>query len=148
MQEPPPPTKDQVSVRNFWTFIAAQLGETRLTLNHSTRKIEQFMQLDCDPKNCLRCVSIESYRRSHCQNLDSPLNLNTVLDVLGETAFSLRGESRDDLFDIELLEEVAWHIANRYSNLIEIEELHDKETGKGKIISFPDYRIRKANTRL
>ena len=148
MHKPPHASTDQVKFTHFWEFIAKQVGDSRLTLNHSARKVEQFMQLDCDPKNCLRSVSIESYKRCNCQNLNSPIDLNVVLDVLGETAFSLQGESRDDLFDIELLEEVAWHIANRYSHLIHIEQPHAKSGSEAKIISFPDYRIRRANTRL
>jgi len=148
MRKPPLPVKQQVEFRHFWKFIAKQIGDSRLTLNHSARKVENFMQLDCDPKNCLRSVSIESYKRSNCKNLNSPVDLNVVLDVLGETAYALRGQSRDDLFDIELLEEVAWHIANRYSSLIHIEQPNKDSTTGAKIISFPDYRIRKANTRL
>jgi len=144
----PAAATNQLEFAQFWEFIASQIGDSRLTLNHSAAKIEYFMQVDCDPKNCLRSVSIESYKRSNCKNLRSPIDLNVVLDVLGETAFSLRGESRDDLFDIELLEEVAWHIASRYSALIEINNPSLTEQNQPKILSFPNYRIRKANTRL
>ena len=147
MRKPTQSTLDPVEFRHFWKFIAQQIGDSRLTLNHAATQIEHFLQLDCDPKNCLRSVSIESYRRSNCKNLNSPIDLNVVLDVLGETAYSLRGQSRDDLFDIELLEEVAWHIANRYSQQIQIER-SEQYPADAKIISFPDYRIRKANTRL
>lgn len=148
MREPPYPNIQQIEYRHFWEFIAKQIGDSRLTLNHSATKVENFMQLDCDPKNCLRSVSIESYKRSKCKNLNSPVDLNVVLDVLGETAYSLRGQSRDDLFDIELLEEVAWHIANRYSSLIHIEQPNKDSGTQAKILSFPDYRIRRANSRL
>ena len=170
MRESGSASEQTVTFRIFWEFIAQQLGDAWLTLNPSAHKVSELVSLSYDPKEYLKQVIVQSYKRSACKNLDSPINLAEVLDVLGETAYSLQGERRDDLFDIELLEEIAWHISDRYAEQLApdsaqpelgSEQLepatrqlkptiasHASAPKSAAVISFPDYRIRRANTLL
>jgi len=145
-----------VSFRSFWQYIAQELGDAWLGLNAEAHNLKEFIELSYDPKEYMRQVIMQSYKRSGCCGLDSEISVDAVLDILGEIAFSLRGERRDDLFDIELLEEIAWHIGNRFSHLIECnqKELNDIDPERhttvecAPVVSFPKYRIRKANAQL
>lgn len=144
-----------VTFRSFWQYIAQELGDAWLGLNPEARNLKEFIKLSYDPKDYLRQAIMQSYKRNGCSSLDSDIRMDAVLDILGEVAFSLRGERRDDLFDIELLEEIAWHIGNRFSHLIECNQneagnINPKQQTASEcapVVSFPNFRIRKANTR-
>ena len=141
-------TSETVEFRVFWEFIAAQLGDAWLSLNPQATRLNNLIEISYDPKDYLRQVIIQSYKKSKCNHLNSPICLNVLLDILGETAYKLRGEKRDDLFDIELLEEIAWYVADRYGHLL-VQPTEDASSDStSSVLSFPNYRIRKANARL
>ncbi len=147
-----PESSATVSFRTFWQYIADELGDAWLGLNPHAGNLKEFIVLSYDPKEYIRQIIEQSYKRNDCSSLDSDIRMNAVLDILGEVAYGLRGEHKDDLFDIELLEEIAWHIGNRFSHLIEIEQKANSDDHQAlsgaTVISFPNYRIRKANARL
>lgn len=135
----------------FWRRVANELGTSRLRINKLANSIHHFLDRDSDSKLYLRELIKKSYKLSRCQHLASPISLEVVLDLLGETAHQLRGEQRDDLFDIELLEEIAWHISERYSaelkSLLPAAKQTKPTSTCAQIISFPNYKIRRANNR-
>lgn len=134
--------------RVFWRYIAQQLGDSRLRINSKAKSIHDFIDLDNDAKEYLRESIKESYKRCGCDHLGSKLCVNIVLDILGETAYQLRSSHRDDLFDIELLEEIAWHINDRYRHYLSIQSIGQTKPNTNRVISFPNYKIRIANARL
>ena len=136
---------DPLEFKEFWTYIGRELGNSRLRINPKAKDIHNFIDPSNDAKEYLKHAIKESYKRSDCTNLRSKINVNLILDILGETAYKLRSNHRDDLFDIELLEEIAWHISDRYQHCLVIKKISES---CGQIVSFPDHRIRIANSRL
>jgi len=124
------------------------MGSSHLRINVNAKSIHDFVSPDSE---FLREIVRNSYSRSHCYNLNSMLDMNTVLDILGEQAYGLRGDVSDDLLDIELLEEIAWHIGERYSHCLEIKKL-PREGRKRRyfnnVIDFPARKIKQANAKL
>ena len=145
-----------ISFHDFWLFIASEMGDAWLRLNEDANHLKDFIDHSYDPKEYLRKIILDSYKISRCTSLHDAIDMDCVLDLLGETAFTLRGERRDDLFDIELLEEVAWHIGNRFAHLLKVNSDSaehpagnpEQENENGVVVSFPRYRIRKANSRF
>lgn len=155
----------------FWLFIAEQLGNSRLKIDAQAKTIQQLLSRTCDHSGLLYNVIHQSYKHNRCHHLKSPICCESVLDILGEAAYSLRNNKCDDLFDIELLEEIAWHISQRYGHCIStpktksgasfepqdqggIEHKHINQQAqnnhngeKAPLISFLNYKIRLANTR-
>jgi len=136
-----------ISFMAFWQFMACELGSSRLRINNSAKSIREFIHTGSDHKNYLRDVIQQSYKRSHCHHLKAPINIDIVLDILGETAYDLQGKSCDDLLDIELLEEIAWHIGERFSQHIELPSKAQKSK-TADVVSLPGAKIRRANSRL
>ena len=147
-----------VSFLDFWLFVGDQLGDARLRINAKAATIHQLMDRSSGHTQQLRDVIMQSYKRSHCYHLGAPIDLVAVLDILGETAYELHGKQADDLLDIELLEEIAWHISERFGWVIE-PELHatsarcrsvdrNQNNRNSNIISLPKVKIKKANAKL
>ena len=144
---------DPTQFVEFWSLIATELGSSRLRINSSATTIHELIDRDSDARVYLRDAIKKSYKLSKCQHLRSPICVVSVLDVLGEAAYALQGEKADDLFDIELLEEIAWHISNRYPPHFFLDEHPNTNvpkpiTGKQKpaqVVSFPNYKTRRAN---
>lgn len=167
----------EVSFAEFWHLVATELGQARLVLNPKATNIDSLIDNNSDVRAYLHHAIRKTYKQSGCQNLDSPISLEAVLDTLGETAYTLQSDQAGDLFDIELLEEIAWLICDRFAG--QVTELlartaaweqptgttglgpptfsaptskpRQKANGKprpAQIISFPNYKIRKANAKL
>ena len=152
-----------IPFRYFWNYISQELGSAWLNINERAINIHDFVSISYDPKEYLKEIIIQSYKSSHCSNLNSPININSVLDILGETAFHLKDAEKDDLFDIELLEEIAWHVGQRFFIALENEldhassnELLNKDmsqnvsgitsnTESGILISLNDHKMKKEN---
>ena len=133
---------------DFWQVVASQLGSSKLKVNLKATSIGTFVESSGDQKDYLREVIKLSYKRSHCYHLRDTIDLEAVLDILGETAYELQGQQADDLLDIELLEEIAWLIGERFW----LEQIQDSATGdqchKARILSLCNIRIRRANAKL
>lgn len=130
----------------FWLFIAQELGSSRLKINAKAHDIHNLFAASNDSRDYLNNTILESYKRSRCNNLRDPISIELLLDILGETAYQLRNNHLDDLFDIELLEEIAWHINDRYRHHLSIPSSTKQK--HGQLISFPQYKIHIANSRL
>lgn len=136
----------------FWLHVASELGTSRLHINKSAKSIKNVIHPNSDAPTYLHDAIKKSYKFSQCQHLTSPINLESVLDILGETAYVLQGEQADDLLDIELLEEIAWVIGSRYAEHIKTSlnanQPKDSDSSQCQIVSFPNYKIRKANSNI
>lgn len=141
----------------FWRFIAQELGDSQCRLNPKANRIKDLMASNSDHRSFLKDVIAQSYARCGCHHLKDSLDINVVLDVLGETAFSLQGENADDLLDIELLEEICWLTCQQYSRHIEMPQLppdfeesnkHKKRAQLAPVVSLPNVKIRIANTQI
>ena len=120
------------------------MGSSHLRINVNAKSIHDFISPD---SSFLRDIVRNSYSRSRCYNLNSTLDLNVVLDILGEHAYTLKGDLSDDLLDIELLEEIAWHIGERYQQNLGITS-KDKPTKKiynNNVIDLPTQKILREN---
>ena len=147
-----------VGFKAFWLSVSMELGQARLHLDEAAQCLDGFIQEHSDVRTYLHRAIKRTYRESRCQNLDSPISIECVLDTLGEAAYELQTENSGDLFDIELLEEIAWLICDRYADQVtelvarcKAWQCPDKATSEStpaQIISFPDYKIRRANARL
>lgn len=144
-------SKPKVAFADFWLMVAHEVGDARLHLDENARTLEEFIHERSDVRDYLHSAIRECYKNSACQNLRSPICLESVLDVLGNTAWKLQQEPHGDLFDIELLEEIAWLICDRYAS--QITELVARSAAwqpssnsrPAQVVSFPDYKIRRKN---
>ena len=129
---------------NFWQYIASQIGSARLQINKDADSINDFIDPDC---GFIKDIIRTSYSKSKCYHLQSSIDLNLLLDSLGEHAYQLNEKLDADLFDIELLEEIAWHIGERFLICVKIQNQSQKKTS-AQVISLPDAKIRRANALL
>ena len=134
-----------LSFIGFWQFIATELGSSRLKINSKTNSIRHVVDCNSDPKDYLKKAIHQSYKLSNCHHLRDAVDLNAVLDVLGEAAYELQNQHADDLLDIELLEEIAWLIGERYPNQLKLEPSALPE--KATIVSLSKTKIIRANSR-
>lgn len=151
-----------VSFLDFWLLIGEQLGNAKLKINAKAGNIHQLIDKSSDHTQQLREVIMQSYKRSRCYHLGAPIDLIAVLDILGETAYQLHGQELDDLLDIELLEEIAWCISERFASLIEPEieayyapmqslradRSRQNQQHVAEVISLPRVKIKRANRQL
>ncbi len=104
---------------DFWSVISDEIGDHRLEINSSARCADElFPKTSVHPEH-LKNLVLGSLKKQH-DHLDQAIDLTNLLDELGRSAWELRQNGSDDLFDIELLEEIAWHIGTRYPYLIEM----------------------------
>lgn len=141
-------TGKALSFVDFWQSIASELGSSRLRINTKAPSIRYFIDGNSDPKDYLKNAIEQSYKRSNCHHLRDTIDLNAVLDVLGETAYQLQGLEADDLLDIELLEEIAWIISERYKSLLGLKEKASAHPEDATVISLLKTKILQANSRL
>ncbi len=118
-----------------------------MQINTDANSINDFILPDSDfVKEIIR----SSYTRSQCYHLQSPININKTLDILGEHAFKLNNKGHSngsaDLLDIEFLEEIAWHIGEHFINHIVFPK-KKTDIKKTQIINLPNAKIRRANAR-
>ena len=139
--------------------IASGLGTSRLRLNPEARNINELFDRNSDAQLYLQTIIKRSYKANRCQHLRSSISLANILDLLGETAYQLKGDQADDLMDIELLEEIAWLSCNRYT--LQLQQLLNEQSSdeskpttnniksaRSQVVSFPNYKIRKANNQF
>jgi len=156
MKPPKSPNITPVSFLGFWQFIAKELGNSRLKVNVNANAIHDFLITNGEQKAYLRDAIKQSYKHNQCHHLGSPISITSVLDILGEAAYELHANRQDDLFDIELLEEIAWLISQRYADHFEIETLSGTAKpptningdASSNVVSLPKAKIRRANARL
>ncbi|GHA00726.1 hypothetical protein GCM10008090_07140 [Arenicella chitinivorans] len=144
-------TTGTLSFLEFWLVAAQELGDARLKINPNAQSAKQLLAANSDHREFLPKILLQSYQRSRCQHLRDTINLNVVLDVLGETAYSLKGQQADDLLDIELLEELAWIISQRYLHHLDIPQSTQSNIDGGtntRIIALDKVKILQANRRL
>jgi hypothetical protein len=132
---------------DFWQLIASELGSSRLKINSTAQSISTFIDSSGDQKDYLRDVIKQSYKRSQCYHLRDAIDLEAVLDILGETAYALQGQHADDLMDIELLEEIAWLIGERF--WVNVQPPKTPVAPKAaRVVNLSDSKIRRANAKL
>lgn len=130
---------------DFWCVIANEVGDHRLEIDPSAKCVAQlFPENSVHPEHLKRLV-LGSLKR-HAGGLDQIIDLTRLLDELGSAAWELRQNDLDDLFDIELLEEIAWHISTRYPHLIEMPIT--VATPNNQVLSLSKYKTIKRNRRL
>jgi hypothetical protein len=146
-------TKPRDSFVGFWSLIAQRLGENRLRIRANAPDIEHFFASNSDHGDFLREIIITSYIECDCVCIDDLINVNAVLDVMGEAAYELQIRQEDDLLDIELLEEISYHIQQDYPHHIVMpnpsaltQEI--SQQARSSIHSLSDLRIRRANAKL
>lgn len=148
-----------VSFISFWQFIAKELGNSRLKVNTAADSIHDFIVTGGEQKAYLRDAIKHSYKTNQCHHLGSNICLTSVLDILGEAAYQLQSNKQDDLFDIELLEEIAWLISQRFADHFETKKnAHAMNSAKlsnktnralsNNVTSLPKAKIRRANALL
>jgi len=111
--------KKSLSFIDFWSFVSSQVGNCKLDINASANHLDHLFPEHAAHPEYLKSMIISTLTNRHGK-LNQNIDLNVVLDALGDTAFHLRQRANDDLFDIELLEEIAWHIAERFHHLVNI----------------------------
>ena len=122
------------------------MGNVRIQINDNASSINGFIHPDSD---FIKDIIRKSYTQSKCYHLESPINVNEILDILGEHAYQLNENLAADLLDIEFLEEIAWHIGERFINHIDLPKTKQNNHKKAAhVISLPAAKTRKANLRL
>lgn len=139
--------------------MSTHIGDARLLLNKNAKTLNGFINKYSDVRTYLHVAINESYKRSKCKNLDSPVSLEVILDVLGETAYQLEKNHTGDLFDIEFLEEIIFLACDYYPDQIQnlvAQQLSTNETNSinkllespsHQVTSFLGYKIKRANSR-
>ena len=142
---------DSLDFSKFWQFIAKNLGDSRLLIRGEANSIDSFLAPNSDHREFLREIIITSYFECNCCSIDDSVDINKILDVLGEAAYQLQGRNEDDLMDIELLEEIAYLIQQRFLYLINIPQNTKSPQSKesmAAIVNFSNKKIRRANAKL
>lgn len=125
-----------VTFLQFWTYISQQIGNNRLELNLSAKSLQDlFIKGSIHPEHLKKLVT--NSLKNKQGTLDQKINLHQLLDDLGLTAYTLRQGDADDLFDIELLEEIAWHISERFSRSLTPKTVNRPFTDTGRTPSNP-----------
>ncbi len=101
----------------FWLIIAAEIGAHRLSINAQAKRLKELFNATAVHPDFLKKIILDSLKNKS-GSLKQSIDLNHVLDLLGEAAYQLRNNGLDDLYDIEMLEEIAWHINARFPHLI------------------------------
>lgn len=139
-----------LSFIDFWLFIARQVGACRLDLNPNAKNLDELFTKNAVHPQHLKQVITNSLphktKNSQLPALKGFIDLCQLLDALGETAFELRQSSADDLLDIELLEEIAWYISERFSHHIsgpsatgnKTEQDHDQDSAE--LVYFANFK--------
>lgn len=166
MKTPDPSKAPSIAFNSFWRMISRELGDARLMLNPNAKQISAFIHGNSDIQSYLHDTIRKSFKLSRCQNLSSPICFTSVFDLLGEAAYTLQQRDNCDLFDIELLEEVAWLISDRYARqvaeMVRLDaqraapnsflsinpETKPEAQPKASVVSFPRFKIKKANALL
>ena len=115
-----------LSFLDFWCLISSEVGNHRLEVRAEAKQIGELFPSNSVHPDHLKTIIVGSLPHKHL-DLDQPINLTRLLDALGEAAWALRQTASDDLFDIELLEEIAWHISTRFPHLIEMPAVKARE---------------------
>ena len=136
-------SKNKRSFKQVWCFLSEQIGECHLAVNNSATSLNDFL---LPQQGFIKQVMQEVYKRNQCSNLNSLLNIDTTFDVLGEKAAELKQTKKDDLADIELLEEIGWHLQQRYLLNKKTNQKKDNETAK--IISLSSVKTKIQNSRF
>lgn len=131
----------------FWTFISENVGNARLRIHNKANSINEFIDSSGDPKDYITRLIISSYKRSECYHLRAPICINSVLDILGETAYELQKKQQDDLYDIEFLEEIAFYISERYTDRIMTQKLDSSDTATASVHCLAKRKIRIENSK-
>jgi len=135
---------NKVKFIDLWLFLSREIGNSRLPLNVNAQTIHELVQYQDEHNGFITKIIQQTYKQNRCHHLTSPINIESVLDNLGETAYHLRDNQQDDLLHIELLEEIGWHIIQRYGHMIQC-NISNNPTVKGEIISLMEYRTKRAN---
>jgi hypothetical protein len=145
-----------LSFLEFWVLITEHLGDSHGVIDPKTKTTQALFSNFDDQLGLLKSVVSDSYTLNKCHHIKSPINVNYVLDILGNKAFELQMKQADDLLDIELLEEICWLICQHYAHLIEFPEFNREDESRASdpnatsaaIISLPKTKIRIANSKL
>ena len=122
-----------------------------MLIRHKANSIETFLAPNSDHREFLRDVIVTSYFECNCCSIEDKIDINTILDVMGEAAYELQGRNKDDLMDIELLEEIAYLIRQHYFYLIDMPTLVESKSPDDNIAAIVDFsskKIRRANAKL
>lgn len=122
-----------------------------MLIRHKANSIETFLAPNSDHREFLRDVIVTSYFECNCCSIEDTIDINTILDVMGEAAYELQGRNKDDLMDIELLEEIAYLIRQHYFYLIDMPTLVESKSpddNTAAIVDFSSKKIRRANAKL
>jgi len=128
-----------LSFREFWLSMQNLVGESSITLETQASTIKEFIDNTKQPFSFSQELIIRSYKASDCVNLESNIDLNSVLDVMGDIAWNLKLNSNDDLMSVELLEEIAHYISTLYKEQIKPKANtsdNDAVEEQSKIIQF------------
>ena len=141
-----------VSFLKFWFFVTEQLGDSHGSIDPNLKTAQAFFSHFSDQQGLLKEIIIASYSLNKCRHLKDSIDVNLVLDLLGQKAFELKIMHADDLLDIELLEEIGWLISQHFAQFIDIPTLNNStdkcDNTASPIISLPRAKIRRANRQL
>ena len=119
-----------VSFIRFWQYCERHLGSAKLQLDTQANNLQNLCGDGTFALDPIKPIIRKSFKASHCQRLQDPICLNSTLDILGEIAFTLRDSERDDLLDIELLEEIGWCICQLYQDDVKFKEPQPSSTSQ------------------
>lgn len=122
----------RISFKSFWVGIERLLGDSNIVLEIDAQNIKDFIIHTKQAHEFSKDLIQRSYRASNCTNLGSPIDLNKVLDIMGEIVWTMRLDSNDDLLSVELLEEIALHISTYHPEQIDYGEAADKSSSEDK----------------
>lgn len=138
-------SKNKRTFRDVWCFLSEQIGECRLLVKRNANNLNAFLKAQENNPGFMRQLITETYKRNQCANLDSSISIEIMFDVLGEKAAELKQTQKDDLADIELLEEIGWHLQQRYP--FKKPSKNKPENQSAKVICLSTIKTRIQNSR-
>lgn len=139
-------SKNKNTFKEVWCFLSEQIGECRLPVQQNAKNLSDFLLMQEGNPGFMKQLIKQVYKRNKCSNLNSTLNIEITFDVLGEKSAELKQTRKDDLTDIELLEEIGWHLQQRYPFPEQTNRENHKATAK--IISLSSVKTRIQNSKF
>lgn len=138
----------------FWSTIGADLPEGMLVLRDRPKSTEALFATRSNHSDLLREVILGSYAACKCDTVDDAIDINTVLDLMGDAAFNRQMHNTDDLLDIEMLEEIAYLICLHFGSQIVypqsryLDKTDTNKFEKSSVVSIEKAKIHFANRQL
>jgi len=103
-----------VEFRMLWLSIEQFIGNAFIPLFAEAQNIREFIANIDSQSNPIYSVIKESYDKSQCNELNSPIDPFIILDILGESLYFQKQQDYVDAALIDQIERIGLHICKKF----------------------------------